>query len=122
MTLGDELTANQRRDVANLVHHPGYALLMMQFDIYLANLQDDLLRADDPLTALRKVRQWQVVSNIVERLRTYPAQLVEELEATGLAYNYPEFGTYRPDELSANDIQRATFRNSPPPNEELDNG
>lgn len=94
-----ELSAEDKREIGLLVTHRGYQLLLSYIDLYLRNLQSSLMDESKPLEALRKLRQWQVTSKILETLTNAPETIYDELNLLTNNYDYPELESYLSNEL-----------------------
>jgi hypothetical protein len=86
-----ELTDFEKRAVRDLIQSDGWRILIDNFEEYLSSLLTDLVRQENPFTVLRMTRQWQIVRRLVNALQAAPLSVIEEMEASGKSYDYPEF-------------------------------
>ena len=109
--LREDIAGEDKRQIASLLGHPGYHLLLDQLDTRLMQQLEEIEREKDPTKLLALVRVWQVTSELVKLLKYVPQNMREELTNDDGVYGGSEFvGTNVPQELMSMALTNAQIR------------
>ena len=98
----EDLQAEQKRQIASLVSHPGYHLLLDELDAQVSQLLVEMEMEKQPKELLAKCRVWQLLTMVTKTLRIVPQEIQQELAEAVTFYSTNDFfGTNVPSEYAA---------------------
>lgn len=108
LELREDIANEDKRQLASLLSHPGYHLLLDLLDNRLLQLTESLEREQDPHKLISLVRIWQVTQEITKILKYTPQNMREELAAITGGTEF--VGTNVPPELMSMALANARIR------------